>query len=150
MALRALPAKVTRRPRHDRRGFEEMTRRSRSRPLLDLFLEGGFVELGSTPPGEFLAGGIARPWQLAGGRPIAVADLGEFVAFAEPGYAKIGFNFTVEPDGSGSLVATETRILATSDDARRSFGRYWVVIRAGSGLIRRSWLAGIRRRAERT
>jgi hypothetical protein len=33
--------------------------------------------------------------------------------------------------------------------ARRAFAHYWLVVRPGSGAVRRSWLRAIRRRAER-
>jgi hypothetical protein len=55
-------------------------------------------------------------------------------------------NFTVSPQGNGSLVTTETRIAGTDAEASRKFRRYWFVIRLGSGAIRRSWLKAIRRR----
>lgn len=35
----------------------------------------------------------------------------------------------------------------TDDAARRAFALYWLLIRGPSGLIRRSWLAAIDRRA---
>ena len=37
-----------------------------------------------------------------------------------------------------------------SPEATQAFLRYWRVIRPGSGAIRRSWLAAIRRRVART
>jgi hypothetical protein len=46
-------------------------------------------------------------------------------------------------------VVTETRVAGTSPEATRALLRYWVAIRLGSGAIRRSWLAAIRRRAAR-
>ena len=42
---------------------------------------------------------------------------------------------------------TETRVAGTSPEATQAVLRYWRVIRLGSGAIRRSWLAAIRRRA---
>ena len=74
----------------------------------------------------------------------------EFVAFAEPGYAKAAIAFLVRPERGGSRVLTETRVLCTSPEAKRAFLRYWRVIRLGSGAIRRSWLAAICRRAVRS
>jgi hypothetical protein len=57
--------------------------------------------------------------------------------------------FLVVPERGGCRVVTETRIVGTSPEATRAFLRYWRVIRPGSGAIRRSWLAAIRRRAVR-
>ena len=84
-----------------------------------------------------------RPWLLRGGSR-RVADL---AAFAEPGWVKVAADLTVAPHPRGALLATETRIAATSDDARRAFGRYWLVVRHGSGLVRVSWLRAAERRA---
>lgn len=54
-------------------------------------------------------------------------------------------NFRIDPDGH---VTTETRVFARTDAARRRFAVYWRLIRPGSGIIRRSWLDAIKRRAE--
>jgi hypothetical protein len=48
----------------------------------------------------------------------------------------------------GTVLSTETRVLATDAAARRRFRRYWLAIRPFSGLIRRVWLRAIKRRAE--
>jgi hypothetical protein len=40
-------------------------------------------------------------------------------------------------------LTTETRVLLTDERSRRAFGRYWLLIRPFSGLIRRRWLAAI-------
>jgi len=55
-------------------------------------------------------------------------------------------NFRVE---DGGRVTTETRVFASTDDARRKFALYWRVICPGSGIIRRSWLEAIKGRAEK-
>ena len=72
----------------------------------------------------------------------------EFHGFDPPGMAVAAWNFTVLPTDEGSLVATETRVRCTDAAARRSFGRYWRVIRPFSGLVRRVALRAIRRTAE--
>ena len=72
-----------------------------------------------------------------------------FLAFAVPGYAKAVVAFLVRPERGGSRIITETRMAGTSPEATRSLLRYWCAIRLGSGVIRRSWLAAIRRRAMR-
>lgn len=54
-------------------------------------------------------------------------------------------NFCVGVDGR---VTTETRVFAQTDAGRRKFAVYWRIIRPGSGIIRRSWLEAIKRRAE--
>jgi len=112
-------------------------------PLLAEMLKIGFVELGERPGEEVAVGAIGRFWSPFGNKPRAVED---FAAFAEPGYAKAALNFVVRPDGAGSRITTETRIAGTDAEASRRFRRYWLLIRLGSGAIRRSWLKAIRRR----
>jgi len=55
----------------------------------------------------------------------------------------------VTPDGDGSLLTTTTAVVPTNAAARRAFGRYWLLIRVPSGLIRREMLAAVDRRARR-
>jgi hypothetical protein len=118
-------------------------------PVLGEFLKVGFVDLGERPGAEVATGAVGRFWSLAGNEPVEVLTREAFVAFAEPGYAKAVTAFLVRPERGGSRVITETRIAGTTPDATRAFIRYWRVIRLGSGAIRRSWLAAIRRRALR-
>lgn len=53
-----------------------------------------------------------------------------------------------EPLDGGCRLVTETRVFATDEAARRAFKLYWLVIRTGSGVIRRVWLGAAKRRAE--
>jgi hypothetical protein len=117
-------------------------------PLWEQLLAGGFVRLGETPGHEVLAGAIGQMWKLSGGHAPRVADAIEFAAFNQPGYAKAAMNLAVhELDGRCELV-TETRVFATDAAARRAFSRYWLVVRPGSGIIRRVWLRAAKTRAE--
>lgn len=138
MALRMLPSRLRRRSR----GIDWAL------PLFDEILEHGFVRLAERPSEEIVFGAIGRFWKVAGNPPVRLRDAADFEAFAEPGFAKAVMSFRVETDGEGSRVITETRVAATDEAARRSFRRYWRLIRPGSGLIRRSWLKALRRRAE--
>lgn len=118
------------------------------RPLLDQMVAGGFAFLGEVPGRELAAGVVARMWR-PGGDIQPVAGGPEFAAFDRPGFAKAAMDFRVlaGKDG-GTRLETETRILATDAAARRAFRRYWLVVRPGSGLIRRVWLRAVARRAE--
>jgi hypothetical protein len=138
--LRGLPSLLARRPAF---------RPARSAPYLYGFTV-GVVSLGERGGAEIVAGAIGRFWRLAGNEPASVRTYEDFVSFAEPGYAKAAIAFRVRPERGGSRVITETRVAGTSPEATRSFLRYWRAIRLGSGAIRRSWLAAIRRRAIRT
>ena len=136
-ALRGLPSLLTGRPAF---------RPTRSAPVLDAFTV-GVVPLGERPGAEIAAGAVGRFWRLAGNEPAAVRTREDFLSFADPGYAKAVIAFLVRPERGGSRLITETRVAGTSPEATQAMLRYWRVIRLGSGAIRRSWLAAIRRRA---
>ncbi|HET7840877.1 MAG TPA: hypothetical protein VFM21_04695 [Terriglobia bacterium] len=73
----------------------------------------------------------------------------EFTDYRDQGAVKMAVDFNVEDAGGGwSALSTETRILATDLPTRRGMGTYWRMIVPGSGLLRRQWLDGIRKRAE--
>jgi hypothetical protein len=111
------------------------------RPVLDEMRRVGFEVQAEEPGREVAFAAIGQPWKLRGGQRRPRAD---FRTFAEPGFAKMAFNFRLE----GSVLSTETRVLLTDERSRRAFRRYWLVIRPFSGLIRRAWLRAIARRAE--
>lgn len=139
-AMRALPGLLARRP---------VFRPKPSAPVLDQFTT-GVVPLGECAGTGIVAGAIGRFWRLIGNEAAEVRTREDFLSFDEPGYAKAAISFLVRPERGGSRVITETRVAGTSPDATRAMLRYWRAIRLGSGAIRRSWLAGIRRRAVRT
>jgi hypothetical protein len=138
-ALRALPGLLARRPAF---------RPNSTARMLDQFTT-GVVPLGERAGTEIAAGAIGRFWRLFGNEPADVVTREDFLSFDEPGYAKAAISFLVRPDRGGSRVITETRVVGTSLEATRALLRYWRAIRLGSGAIRRSWLAAIRRRASR-
>jgi hypothetical protein len=113
---------------------------------MDRLLRNGFVLLDERAPHEFVLGLVGRFWTPTGG--IERIDAAEFGVFDRPGMAVAAWNFTVLPTDEGSLVATETRVRCTDDAARRSFGRYWRVVKPFSGVIRMEALRAIRRTAE--
>ena len=125
-------------------------------PILDVALRSGFMTLAEEPGRELVFGAIVlAPAAL---RALPAAELErlrseftpeKFRALADPGYAKAVMNFrwTAEDDGWTRLT-TETRVFATDAHAKRRFAAYWRLIYPGSSLIRRTWLAAIRRRAE--
>jgi hypothetical protein len=107
--------------------------------LLDQ-LPSSFEVLAEEPDRELVLGGIGQPWKPLGGRSLRA----DFVSFDEPGFAKMAMTFRLD----GPTLWTETRVQVTDAASRRRFLVYWVAIRAGSGLIRRSMLKAIKRRAE--
>lgn len=140
MALRSLPARVARRP---------YFRVASQTPLLHQFLGAGFAVLAEEPDRELVVGAIGQFWKVVAGSIARFEGREGFAAFDAAGFAKAATNLRIEELAERTLVSTETRIVATDASARLAFERYWVVIRLGSGAIRRSWLAALKRRAER-
>lgn len=92
-------------------------------PILDVAARSGFYYLADEAPREMVVQTKIGPRILA------------------------TMNFLVRPDGTGSIVTTETRVFASTPWARRRFTKYWRVIYPGSALIRRMWLRAIAKRA---
>lgn len=120
----------------------------KERPLLESAVQVGFIALGEVPNRELVIGVIGQPWRLRGGPSPRIGTAGAFAAFDGLGYAKVATNFLLQEVVDGTIVQTETRVHATDPVSRRAFARCWLVIRPWSGLIRREWLAAIKRRAE--
>lgn len=121
-------------------------------PFLEVFEQEGFVELHrdrQVTDGRAVVvhGGAGRFWSPSGNAPVRLDDSRAFEQHRGPGTVKVAFSLEVVEHGGATRVTTETRIEGTDPAARRAFGRYWLIIRGPSGLIRRSWLAAIDRRA---
>ena len=89
-------------------------------PVLDVATRTGFRYLAIEPPREIVVGLDISPSIFA------------------------AMNFLLD----GDVLSTETRVVASGAKAKIAFGAYWLVIRAGSGFIRRMWLRAIKKRAE--
>jgi len=144
MRLRGLPGRIAR-----RNTFGEP---HSDGPFLDEFAAIGATVLrrDDEPIGgkvTVMFGAAGKFWKPVGNTPIVFVTPNEFIDFAEPGFAR--FVSTIEAVDRGGHVEliTETRISGTDRRANRLFAPYWVLIRLPSGLIRRSWLAAIERRA---
>jgi hypothetical protein len=111
-----------------------------SRPIFEQMGRLGFEVVAEEPGREVVLAAIGQPWRLRGGRRPRGVD---FRTFADPGYAKMALAYRYE---NGTL-STETRVQLTDARSRRSFRRYWLVVRPFSGLIRHAWLRAIARRA---
>jgi hypothetical protein len=106
-----------------------------ARPIWSAMAGDGFRQYDETT-----LAAIGRPWRVL--TPLRRGE--DFDAFDEPGWAKMAMDVRVE----GGRLVTETRVRLTDDAARRAFRRYWLVVRPFSALVRRSWLAAAKRRAE--
>lgn len=119
------------------------------RTTIDTLLEEKFFGLVDEAPPHEIVLGIAGPfWQLRC-RPRA-AHAASFRAPLPPNTALGGWNFSVQAiDDQHTRLTTETRVICSDPSARRKFLIYWMLIRLGSGLIRRVALRAIRKHAER-
>ena len=95
-----------------RRTFDE-------RPTVETMARIGLAVLADEPDG-ILLGGVLSPWRVHGGHR-AIASAEELAGFAEPGWVRVAAAFTVAPCATAAkrASATETRIAATDDTARR-------------------------------
>ena len=116
--------------------------------------------LDALPPGEvarvegreLLLAMVAPTSLRTDARPLAelrAASLDELAWPMPDGWVRIATDFHLEAADGSTLRTTETRVRATGPVARRRFRLYWLVIRGGSGLIRRELLHAVARRAER-
>ena len=118
-------------------------------PLIESMLRQGVLL--EDAPGEGLVLGITGQfWRLRGGsvtdRPRTAE---EFAAYKRPDVAKAVMDLRVVAVGeTASLLTTETRVHVPDQRARRTFSRYWRVVRPFSGLTRILLLRAARRRAE--
>ncbi len=142
--LRGLPALL-----RGRQGPLQVTEAS----MLDAFASAGFVllrrdEEPSNDSASVLFGAIGKFWSPVHNHPLPFDSAQEFLDFDTPGYAKTVARLDAHTlDDGTTRVETETWIDCTDPASTRKFGMYWALIRLPSGLIRRSWLAAIDRRA---
>ncbi|MEO8562453.1 MAG: hypothetical protein ABI601_10285 [bacterium] len=150
LALRAIPAALIAIIRSPSAARVEQRERSSSRRnglRLHDFERAGFKVVAERASEELVIGLLGRFWTPRG----ALCDdvtADTFRAGPPNGQALAGWNFTIapRPDGSSEL-RTETRVWC-APDARLKFRMYWLLVRPGSGLIRRAMLRAIRRHAE--
>jgi hypothetical protein len=150
LLLRAVPAALLALARSPRAALAELRARRAERRgglRLDGFERAGFRVVAERAPEELVIGLLGRFWTPRGGIRSGVSAA-DFAAGPPPGHALAGWSFLVTPRGDGTCeLRTETRVRC-APDARARFRAYWLVIRPGSGLIRRAMLRAIRREAE--
>jgi len=122
------------------------------RPALELFEDEGFVILDSDSVptdghAQLLFGAAGKFWSPAHNGPLSFDGPDEFMAFDEPGNAKTVARFEAWSEGETTRLETETIVDVTDPASKPKFAAYWTVIRGPSGLLRRSWLAGVDRHA---
>ena len=116
--------------------------------LLSETLALGWRVLADQPGRVIVVGAVTQPWHANVTFRGFPSDA--FVAFNEPGYAKIAWTLEAIPLGpSSSGFRTETRVSTTDARSRRLFRLYWTVFSPGILLIRRASLRLVKAEAER-
>ncbi|MCW2994546.1 MAG: hypothetical protein JWQ18_2041 [Conexibacter sp.] len=128
--------------------------RGAGKPLIDRFVAGGFGIVLDEPPRALAIAAAGQPWKPRGGKRIALPVAGEEVSeFVRPGFVLMAMSFGLEPlggrGGGRTRLSTETRVQPTDAAAARTFRPYWMVVRAGSGIIRHELLRAVKRKAEK-
>lgn len=129
--------------------FLRTPRREREpKPFLQESREMGWGALVDEPGRLYVAGAYCQPW--IGDVRFEPVPPDAFASQQPPDRVKIAWTLQVEALGPASTrLSTETRAVATDDDARRRFRRYWRWARFGIVTIRWVMLPRIRREAER-
>ena len=108
----------------------------------------GWQKLAYAPRRELVMGAVTQPW--VGDVKFRAIPSERFAAFDEPGLVKIAWTLEAEPVGAArTRFATETRVVATDENARKRFRAYWRKFGLGILLIRRVAVPALKREAER-
>ena len=143
LVLRAMPGTLSK----GMAGIRELRKSGRSSVTLGSFQDKGFRILAENPPHEIVIGLEGKFWVPTGALVTPAAEAFKTTAIPK-GTARAVWNFSVTGVGTGSELATETRVLCADPATRRRFLPYWALIRIGSGFIRVSMLAAIKKKAE--
>lgn len=117
-------------------------------PMREALRRGGFIELCNFPGEEVAYGIVGQFWRPSGGRR-SIDSPEHFKDFAQPDYAKAAWNFVLTSSfPQVTQLRTETRVKTFGRSATRKFRAYWLLVAPFSGLLRRSILHDVKRRAE--
>ena len=140
---RALPGAM----RHGIEGVRALGRGGRAPATLQTLEANGFRILAERPPAEMAIGIEGRFWVL--GRAVCTPPAESFRGEIPAGMARVVWDFRVVSRGLDVVeLTTETRVKCADAATRRRFIPYWMIIRPGSGLIRRAILRAIKKTAE--
>jgi hypothetical protein len=131
--------------RHPRSAWRRL-REPRAPAMLRRITGYDFALLAEAPGRELVLGIVGRFWTPTGG--LVPTDAERFRRPLAPGLAQGAWNFALAAENGGTRLSTETRVRCAEDAARRSFARYWRVIRPFSGFLRLVMLREIARAAE--
>ncbi len=143
LAIRAMPGALA----AGLRGLASLQHRRSQRITLADLERAGFSVLAENPPREILIGLVGAFWTPRGG--LCTTNAEHFRGAQEKGTARAAWNFdVVDLENDCVRLSTETRVQAADPESLKRFRRYWLLVRPGSGLIRRYMLKAIRDEAE--
>ncbi len=116
--------------------------------MLHDLLDQGFFLLHEEPDQELVLGRVGQFWRPGASTAMPVTGRRAFLSFDEPGYAKAAFSLRAQQLDDGTMVAVESRVLATDEHTHREFNRYWLVGSWANPAGRQQLLAAVRARAE--
>src|SRR5258708_20219067 len=90
----------------------------------------------SERPRVVISAGLSQAGRLLGGLTPPRLDAGALRAWSQPGWIKVAMEFRLESTPAGTVLSTETRILATDPTTRRPFPAHWFLIPPRSGPTR--------------
>ena len=115
--------------------------------LVEECLDIGWGRLVEEPDKLLICGAVCQPW--VGDVKFTPIPAKDFAAYDEPEQVKIVWSLeTKEIEPGLTIFAHEVRAVATDDEARRKFFRYWRWARFGIVAVRLLLLPAIKRRAE--
>ncbi|HCA57693.1 MAG TPA: hypothetical protein DEP46_06860 [Blastocatellia bacterium] len=119
----------------------------RPRGIVDETRGLGWGTLAEEPGRLLICGAVCQPW--FGDVVFTPIPPEDFAAYNEPDQVKIAWTLEAEEAEPGlTLFIHEVRAVATDDDARRKFLKYWRWARFGIIAIRLLLLPAIKKRAE--
>jgi hypothetical protein len=109
---------------------------------LQAMIDSGFGLLAEGPD-EIVLGVTGKFWRPTGNlSPFNRADFDKSVP---AGLARGVWNFSIKPNGAGTILSTETRVTCGDPASLRKFRSYWFFVRPFSGLIRLVMLRTVKR-----
>jgi hypothetical protein len=114
---------------------------------LRTIINSGFGVLADEPQ-EIVLGVNGKFWRPTGN--LLPFDRDSFAAAIPSGQARGIWNFAVKPNGSGTILSTETRVTCGDPVSLRRFRVYWFFVRPFSGLIRIIMLRAVKRACGKT
>ena len=147
LGLRALPGALLAGFGRPRGVWGRLRQRAAARVTMHDVVEQGFTVLAEDPPREVVLGVVGAFWRLRG--EMRRIDAESFRGPQPAGTARAAWNFHLAERADGACeLSTETRVQCADTASRRRFRLYWIVVRPGSGLIRRLMLRSVRKAAE--